>query len=281
MDNTMRMDHTVPMDNTVPTDNTVPMDNTLRPEHPAHTPGERSALAEPGSAHTDPHRSHLPAWLTPGNPESRWPVFLALITAMALQLAIPSQYTVVPRWPLVSMELLLLVVLTVINPVRMTRSTQLGHVATLVLLAAITLDNAASAVVLDYRIVTGQVSNSPAVLLGSGGAIFLTNIIVFGIWYWETDLGGPFGRAGVQTRTLKDRYPDFLVPQTDKPELAPKNWEPRFLDYLYVSFTNVVAFSPTDTMPLTRRAKAMMAVQSTVSVSTLALVIARAINVLK
>lgn len=220
-----------------------------------------------------------PAWLSPGNPESRWPVFVALVAAMALQLAIPKQYTVVDRWPLISLELLLLVVLTIINPVRLTRSTRIGHAATLVLLAAITLDNAASAAILDYRILSGQISNDPAVLLGSGGAIFLTNIIVFGIWYWETDLGGPFGRSGVNPAT--QRYPDFMFPQTDKPDLAPDDWEPRFLDYLYVSFTNVVAFSPTDTMPLTRRAKAMMALQSAIAVSTLALVIARAVNVLK
>ena len=221
-----------------------------------------------------------PAWLTAGNPESRWPVFAAVVAAMVLQLAIPKQYTVVDRWPLISLELLLLVVLTILNPVRLTRSTRIGEVVTLVLLAAITLDNAASAAILDYRILTGQVSNDPAVLLGSGGAIFLTNIIVFGIWYWETDLGGPFGRSGVDATTTP-RYPDFMFPQTDKPDLAPADWEPRFLDYLYVSFTNVVAFSPTDTMPLTRRAKAMMALQSIIAVSTLALVIARAVNVLK
>ena len=104
---------------------------------------------------------------------------------------------------------------------------------------------------------------------------------MFGIWYWELDLGGPFARAGVDERHPRRIYPDFLLPQTDRPALAPEDWEPRFLDYLYVSLTNVIAFSPTDTMPLTRRAKAMMAVQSLVAVSTLALVIARAINVLK
>ena len=252
------------------------MDNTFDSEN---KPSE--SLLPAAAPETHQRHDHLPAWLRPGNPESRWPVFTALIAAMALQLAIPRQYTVVARWPLVSMELLLLVVLTVINPVRLTRSTQVGKAATLVLLAAITVDNAASAAVLDYRIVTGQVSNNAAVLLGSGGAIFLTNIIVFGIWYWETDLGGPFGRAGVDAQQPTPRDPDFMFPQTDKPQLAPKDWEPRFLDYLYVSLTNVVAFSPTDTMPLTRRAKVMMALQSIISVSTLALVIARAINVLK
>jgi uncharacterized membrane protein len=223
----------------------------------------------------------LPAWLRPGNAESRWPVSLALVAAIALQGAIPQQYTVVPRWPLLAPELLLLVVLLIINPVRLTRSTRLGRAATVVLLAAITVDNIASAVVLDYRILNGQVSNNAAVLLGSGAAISVTNVIVFGIWYWEMDLGGPFARAGVDDRDRNRQYPDFMFPQTGRANLAPEDWEPRFLDYLYVSLTNVMAFSPTDTMPLTRRSKAMMAVQGVVAVTTLALVFARAVNVLK
>jgi len=171
-------------------------------------------------------------------------------------------------------------VLLIINPVRFTRSTRLGKTASLVLLAAITIDNTASAVVLDYHILSGKVSNNASVLLGSGAAVFITNIIVFGIWYWELDLGGPFARAGVAQGHRQHSYPDFMFPQMDNPKLASKDWEPRFLDYLYVSVTNVMAFSPTDTMPLTRRAKALMTLQAIVAVSTLALVFARAVNVL-
>ena len=223
----------------------------------------------------------LPAWLQPGNPESRWPVLVALISALVMQGAIPKRYTVVPRWPLLAMEVALVVVLLIINPVRLTRATRLGKAASLLLLAAITIDNTASAVVLDYHILTGTVSNDAALLLGSGAAVFITNIIVYGVWYWEIDLGGPFARAGVTERTPERRYPDFLFPQMDVRRLAPKDWEPRFLDYLYVSLTNVMAFSPTDTMPLTRRAKAMMSLQALVAVSTLALVFARAVNVLR
>jgi uncharacterized membrane protein len=222
----------------------------------------------------------LPAWLRPGNPESRWPVLLALMSAIALQRAIPERYTLVPRWPLVAMELLLLVILLTLNPLKLDKPTNLGKVTTYVLLAAITFDNTASAIVLDFHIITGRVSNDAAVLLGSGAAVFVTNIIAFGIWYWEIDLGGPFARAGVTERAPKRLYPDFMFPQMDARQLAPDDWEPRFLDYLYLSLTNVMAFSPTDTMPLTRRAKAMMAIQSLVAVSTIALVFARAVNVL-
>ena len=218
---------------------------------------------------------HVPSWLQPGDPENRWPVVLAILAAVALQRAIPERYTVVPRWPLIAMELLLLVVLLGINPLRLSRKTTIGRWVSLGLTAALTVDNTASAVVLATRILSGEVSNNAAVLLGSGAAIFVTNVIAFGIWYWELDRGGPFARgAGEQP------YPDFLVPQMSDPDKARPDWRPTFVDYLYVSFTNVVAFSPTDTMPLSRWAKLMMTVQALVSMSTIALVIARAVNVL-
>jgi hypothetical protein len=218
---------------------------------------------------------HVPSWLRPGDPENRWPVLIAIVAAIVIQRSIPLQYTVLPRWPLVIMELLLLVVLVLINPVRLSRSTTIGKWSSLILTAAITIDNTASAVILDKRILTGEVSNNAAVLLGSGAAIFVTNIIAFGLWYWELDRGGPFAR-----RQGKQPYPDFLFPQMSDPNNAKPNWRPTFVDYLYVSFTNVVAFSPTDTMPLARWAKGLMTVQSLVSMSTIALVIARAVNVL-
>jgi len=220
---------------------------------------------------------HMPSWLRPGDPESRLPVLVALIVAIALQLLISRNYTLVPRWPLVMLEVLLLVVLVALNPLRLTRSTLLGKYATWVLLGAITVDNTLSAIVLDARIISGEVSNDPAPLLGSGAAIFVTNIIVFGIWYWELDRGGPFAR-----RTGTRPYPAFLFPQMDPDtaKLARPGWRPTFVDYLYVSITNVMAFSPTDTMPLSRWAKAMMTVQAMVALSTAGLVIARAVNVL-
>jgi hypothetical protein len=219
---------------------------------------------------------HIPSWLRPGDAESRLPVLFALVAAIGLQLAITkSDYAVVPRWPLITSEVLLLAVLVWLNPVRLSRSTLLGKYASWVLLAAITIDNTLSAIVLDARIISGEVSKDAALLLGSGAAIFITNIIVFGIWYWELDRGGPFAR-----RAGERPYPDFMFPQMDNPKVAKPNWRPTFVDYLYVSITNVMAFSPTDTMPLSRWAKMMMAVQAIVAVSTIALVFARAVNVL-
>jgi hypothetical protein len=218
---------------------------------------------------------HVPSWLRPGDPENRMPVLVALIMAIGLQLAIPKTYAVVPRWPLIAMEILLVVVLVGLNPLRLKRQTRFGTWASYVLLAAITVDATLSALVLDIRILTGEVSNNAAFLLGSGAAIYVTTVIVFGIWYWELDRGGPFAR-----RQGSRPYPDFMFPQMTERELASPNWRPEFFDYLYVSITNVVAFSPTDTMPMTRRAKAMMTVQAVISLTTLALVISRAVNVL-
>ncbi|KUI02091.1 hypothetical protein [Mycobacterium sp. IS-3022] len=222
-----------------------------------------------------PEQHRLPAWLRRGDPENTMPVVLAVVAAMALQVAIPKSYTLVPRWPLLTLEALLLLALLAINPLVMSRRTRFGRYATWALLAAITVDNTVSAVLLDISILTGAVRNDAAVLLGSGAAIFITNVIVFGIWYWELDRGGPFARhAGERP------YPDFLFPQMTNPEVTRPDWRPTFLDYLYVSVTNVMAFSPTDTMPLARWAKMMMTVQAMVALSTAGLVIARAVNVL-
>jgi hypothetical protein len=217
----------------------------------------------------------VPAWVRHGDPESAIPARIAVLAVMAQQMAIPRSYTVVPRWPLLVLEVLLLVALLWINPRVMTRTTQFGRYATWVLLGAITIDNTLSAVLLDVRIISGEVSNNAAVLLGSGAAIFVTNVIAFGIWYWELDRGGPFARHSGERP-----YPDFLFPQMTTPNVAKPDWRPTFVDYLYVSVTNVMAFSPTDTMPLARWAKAMMTLQALVALSTAALVISRAVNVL-
>lgn len=219
---------------------------------------------------------HVPAWLRATSPENRLPVVAAILVAVVLQLLLPDRYGMHPHWLLPALEVVLLVILTVINPVRLERSTRFGRAASIGVVAVITVDNALSAAALDYSILTGHAGQDAAGLLASGAAIYATNVIAFGIWYWELDRGGPFNRtAGLQP------YPDFLFPQMSDPHLAPPDWEPQFFDYLYLSTTNVAAFSPTDTLPLSRWAKALMAVQSIIALSTTILVIARAVNILK
>jgi len=113
-------------------------------------------------------------------------------------------------------------------------------------------------------------------LLLSGGVVLFTDAVAFGLAFWELDCGGPVARALSTT----PRKPDFQFPQDENPELARDDWSPRLWDYLYVSLTNSIAFSPTDAMPLTRPAKRLMAAESTLSVVTVLLVAARAVNIL-
>lgn len=114
-------------------------------------------------------------------------------------------------------------------------------------------------------------------LLFSGGAVWLTDAIAFGLAFWELDCGGPVSRALAAARA----QPDFQFPQDENPQLAPGDWSARLWDYFYVSLTNSIAFSPTDAMPLTRRTKALMAAESTLSAATLLLIAARAVNILR
>jgi hypothetical protein len=113
-------------------------------------------------------------------------------------------------------------------------------------------------------------------LLFSGGALWLTDAVAFGLAFWELDCGGPVARA----LATAARKPDFQFPQDENPELAREGWTPRLWDYFYVSLTNATAFSPTDAMPLTRPAKALMAAESTLAAVTVLLVAARAVNIL-
>jgi hypothetical protein len=219
----------------------------------------------------------VPAWLRPTTGESRIPVAVAILAAAVLQFVLPQRFTLVyPQWLLPALEVALLVTLTAISPVRLTRHTPAARYLSLLLVAIISVDNGLSAVLLDTKLIRGAAGAQAGPLLASAAAIYLTNLIAFGIWYWEFDRGGPFARAAAHSP-----YPDFLFPQMTQHHLARKDWEPQLGDYLYVSFTNATAFSPTDTLPLTRWAKLLMALQSAIALSTTALVIARAVNILK
>ena len=218
----------------------------------------------------------VPAWRRLTDGESTWPVRLAVIAATALQVALPNRYEIPPTWLLPTLGGLLAVGLSVANPRRFTRHSPQLRVMSILLIAVITLANAGSAARLITALLQGRTHESATKLLLTGGAIWLTNVIVFGMWYWDLDRGGPAARAKV----LKS-YPDFLFPQMTAPELSPPDWQPQFFDYLYVSFTNAAAFSPTDTLPLARWAKLTMMLQSVVSLGTVVLVIARAVNILK
>ncbi|MCE0768496.1 DUF1345 domain-containing protein [Pseudonocardia kujensis] len=221
------------------------------------------------------HASGLPAWKRRTAGEPRWPAAVAVVVAIALQLALPDRLVPVSRWLLPGLELLVLLGLVAAGPTRLDRGSAWQRAAGLVLVGLLSLANAWSATLLVVGILSGRSGDDAGALLSSGAAIWLTNIIAFGIWYWELDRGGPVSRA----HGLRHEADfEFVQMQSDDPHK--REWEPRFLDYLYVSFTNATAFSPTDTMPLSRWAKMLMTLQALVSLATVALVVARAVNVL-
>jgi uncharacterized membrane protein len=249
--------------------------------HPAHHAALKVKLARLeqlcGLTHTDAEGNvhHLPAWLRPTEGEPRWPVSIAVLGLIVLQLLVPKHLAFAPRYLLPSLEALLLIVLTVANPRRINKENAWLRTGGLLLVAAASLATAWSAGRLVYQLATGHGGEAIPLLL-NGGAIWLTNVIVFALWYWEFDRGGPVHRAHGTFQ-----FTDLLFPQMVSPELSVPEWEPQFVDYLYLSFTNATAFSPTDVMPLARWAKLTMLVQSAVSLALGVLVIARAVNILR
>lgn len=217
------------------------------------------------------------AWRRQTAGERRWPVSLAVVAAIALQLALPARLGLRPGWLLPGAEALVLAGLTVANPDRLDRRHPALRAGSLALIGLVALSNAVSAALLVHELVQGRGSaGSAGPLLTAGATVYVTNVLAFALLYWDFDRGGPVAR------TYADQpYPDLLFAQMTSPGLADPDWEPTFLDYLYVSLTNATAFSPTDTLPLSRWAKVLMAVQSVVALAVAALVVARAVNVLQ
>jgi uncharacterized membrane protein len=217
--------------------------------------------------------------------ESRWEAAIAVVLVIVLQcaLALVSRHSGWQLWTLpwqvwlipVVPELALLLALGWSRPRR--RLEQMGRrrTAALALVGVVSAANLAALLALIGSIMGGHEEDGAALLL-KGATIWTTNVVAFGLWFWELDRGGPVRRLEPDPPR-----PDFQFPQLDDPQLAAPDWHPRLFDYVYVSFTNAIAFSPTDTMPLSRRAKLLMLLQSSISSITLLLVAARAINILK
>lgn len=221
-------------------------------------------------------RTALPAWRRVTRGEQRWAVGISILIALAIQWALPSGLTFRPHWLLPLLEIVLLIGLVAVNPIRIERRSKSLRSTSLLLAALVSLANGWSAVALVRGLVAGSEGQDAGPLLMTGAGIWITNVIAFALWYWEWDRGGPAARAAGHSE-----FPDFLFPQMQDPHLAPSDWEPGFLDYLYMAFTNATAFSPTDVMPLSRWAKILMLTQSAVSLLTMVLVISRAVGILK
>lgn len=210
-----------------------------------------------------------------GHREPSWPASLAVVAALLLYMTLPEKLTLGPPWVIPALEAALLIPLTVKAPYRHREEAKVIRFASLALIALVNLANVGSLALLVHVVLSGR-SVEGRQLIYSGIRIWLTLILVFASWFWELDRGGPTVRGHDEQHD-----PDFLFAQMATPELKQPQWLPSFVDYLYLSFTNVTAFSPTDTLPLTKRAKVLMLIESLASITTVVMVAGRAVNILK
>jgi hypothetical protein len=200
---------------------------------------------------------------------------LVVAAAIVLDVFLPDKLTIHPSWLLPSIEGLLLVALVSVSPHPRVRQSPLRRRMAIGLIAVVSAVNIVSLVLLCHYLLHG--GNGGRALIYSGGALWLTNVLLFGLWYWELDRGGPVARA----QPGSERNADFLFTQmSDGAAYSPSDWSPGLIDYLWLSFTGATAFSPTDTMPLSQSAKLLMAIQALTSLLIVALVISRAVNIL-
>jgi len=209
--------------------------------------------------------------------ESRWPPAAALIVFMALNIALvvwlPGRSEIRVPWLVPGLEAVLLAVLLFGHPGTVAKHAKSLHRVAVALVTVLVLAALWATVLLVYDLIKGVgVTNSPGQLLASGGLVWLGNNLAFAMLYWLIDSGGPIAR------TRDPRPVDFAFVQHMSPELAPPGWRPVFLDYLHLGFTNATAFSPTDVMPLSHKAKCVTIVQATVALALFALIVARSVN---
>jgi hypothetical protein len=199
----------------------------------------------------------------------------AVAAALVLTIFMPDEVRLGPNWFLPTIEGVLLLALIIADPVRISRRSRFVRILSIVLVLILVFSALwATGALIDDLIHGGPETNSASDLLEAGSVVWLSNNIAFSLLYWDLDGGGAAARALDPPRRL-----DFAFPQDMNPRLASPGWRPRFIDYLYLGFTNATALSPTDVMPLAPWAKVAMMVQSVISLALLALVVARAVNV--
>ena len=210
--------------------------------------------------------------------EHWWPVAAAIIVVAGLHVALPARYRIQPGWVVPVALLAPLAALIAGDPGRIDRQKTWLRILTGILIAVITLANLAAAVRLVVDILTNNklYANNAGGLLALGGVIWATNVIAFGLWYWDLDRGGAAARAHPPPRP-----PAFIFPEMQNPAYVPATWVPRFIDYLFLAFWTATAVSPTDTVAVKPWAKLLMMLEAAGSIALAALVIARAINILK
>lgn len=219
--------------------------------------------------------------------EPRWHASLAVLVAMLLYITLPPRLTIGPVWIAPALVLVVLIPLSILAPRRHVETLRY-RVASITLIAIVNFFNLASVLLLVASFFKPEKAalHQPGFLLHTGAQIWFTNILVFALWYWELDGDGPDARAQAAAATDVQNA-DFLFPQmgmamgsASAATCIDRFWKPRFFDYLYLAFTNATAFSPTDVMPLSRWAKALMMAEALVSLITIAIVLARAISLI-
>ncbi|HEY0813311.1 MAG TPA: hypothetical protein VGE11_08500 [Pseudonocardia sp.] len=229
----------------------------------------------------------------PGEPrrgdrgENRIPPAVAVIVAAALYALLPDPVRLGPRVIVAGIEAVLLVSLLITNPRRMTRETRASRVVSLLLAALVAVTNLVALGLLVADLVSGRAAQAQSLLL-AGLQVWLTGVIGFGLIYWELDRGGPVSRASrtrsalpaADWRFSQDENDDTVV-EVAKSASGKAGWVPEFVDYLYLSLTNSSAFSPTDTMPLTTRAKLLMGVQAMAALLVTLVIVARAVGAIQ
>jgi hypothetical protein len=212
----------------------------------------------------------------PARGELHWPPQLTILAAIGLQLLLPDRLSLShwSKWVIAGLEAGMLVALLIAAPTRLEQPHSQRRRLALTTTALASLANGIALVQLSRFLLHHRTHGYGHALIVAGAEIWLTNVLVFSLWYWEMDRGGP-GRRAVGD----DGEADFLFPQMSERRLC-AGWRPQFADYLYVSLTNAAAFSPTDTLPLTVSAKMVMGLQSLISLVTIGLVVSRAVNIL-
>ncbi|HSX08464.1 MAG TPA: hypothetical protein VLG11_06250 [Candidatus Saccharimonadales bacterium] len=211
------------------------------------------------------HRPHDPVWH----------VQLAMLFTIGLQLLLPNIFSFGGRYVTPVLELILLGALSLTTPPERVFKSLVRRVNALLLIAITSLTNTYALAMVVQRLLAHSSITSGRTLILASINIYLTNIVIFALWYWEMDGGGPGERQRIEPYEQ-----DFMFPQHINKDYKHPEWRPTFVDYLYVSSTNAMAFSPTDTLPLSRRAKMLMLLQAAISLITIALVAARAVNIL-
>jgi hypothetical protein len=217
----------------------------------------------------------------------RLPATIATVVAIGLYTTLPNQLLGVARYVVAGFLTLLLIALVAANPVRMTREDRRLRLLSLAFAVLVLLANTAAFITLVDKLVTGH-AHSGTWLLTAALQVWLVNIIGFGLLYWELDRGGPVVRSCTKKRAdlpvadwrFSQDEDDDASPEVARTASKTADWRPRFIDYLYLSTTNSTAFSPTDTMPLSPRAKLLMGVESIEALVASVLVIARGVSLL-